>query len=350
MRRGGKGHKGKGLTVPIVNIMPQVLRLERDSRRRTKREAILEVRNPEGPIVAPSRQRGRIRAPRRPFSPFRSPVLPRIPKALVEPPRLLRQRPNQALSCRHDLRLIAKHRVFKRQGRVNPLPAGFLEGRQYIRQDVGIQRIKMKQDRVPYIALENVQRKLTIERRAIEQMRSEVVAIRGHRSVGLLPEAIDQALAYVPVRSINGDMPDAVSALLEQRTKTIALLGGVSLLQEGVSEQRFAIVIGTNHLFIFQKIQREVGITGLLPIELVRIGMVANEVARFIPGGKQFRAVGFIHAHPANKKRRANIFRRDRFQNPRVGFLPFQDRSELESGIVQRERNLWAGGIVGRTF
>src|SRR6266404_7857258 len=76
MRRGGKGHKGKGLTVPIVNIMPQVLRLERDSRRRTKREAILEVRNPEGPTVAPSRQNGRIRAPRRPFSPFRSPRPP----------------------------------------------------------------------------------------------------------------------------------------------------------------------------------------------------------------------------------------------------------------------------------
>src|SRR6266481_3754301 len=235
MRRGGKGHKGKGLTVPIVNIMPQVLRLERDSRRRTKREAILEVRNPEGPIVAPSRQKGRLEPQGVHFRPFEVPVLSRIPKALVEPPGLLRQCPNQALSCRHDLRLIAKHGVFKRQGRVNPLPAGFLEGRQYIRQDVGIQRIKVKQDRVPYIALENVQRKLTIERRAIEQMRSEVVAIRGRGSVGLLPEAIEQALAHIPVRSINGDMPDAVSALLEQRTKTIALLGGVSFLQVWIS-------------------------------------------------------------------------------------------------------------------
>src|SRR5882672_12503993 len=230
MRQGGKRHKGKGLSVPIVDIMPQVLRLERDSCRRTKRETNFEVRNPEGPNLGPPRARRDGLEPQGVhFRPFEVPVLPRIPKALVEPPRLLRQRPNQALSCRHDLRLIPKHRVFKRQGRVNPLPAGFLEGRQYIRQDVGIQRVKMKQDRVSYIAFQNVQRKLTIERRAIEQMSDEVVAIRGRGSVGLLPEAIDQALAHIPVRSINGDMPDAVSALLEQRAKTIALLGCIPL-------------------------------------------------------------------------------------------------------------------------
>src|SRR5467141_4046557 len=120
----------------------------------------------------------------------------------------------------------------------------------------------MKQDRVPYIAIQNVQRKLTIEPRAIEQMRDEVVAIRGHGSVGLLPEAIDQALAHIPVRSINGDVADAVSALLEQRAKAIALLGCVSFLQERIAEQSFAIVIRSNHLFIFQKIHREVGVTG----------------------------------------------------------------------------------------
>src|SRR6266404_8527921 len=230
MRHGGKGHKGKELTVPKVNIMPQVLRLERDSCRGTKRESILEVRNPEEPNLCPLlAKRNGLEPQGVHFRPFEVAVLPRIPKAVIEPPGLLRQRPNQAFSCWHGLRLAAKHRVLKRQGRVNPLPAGLLEGCQYIRQDVGVQRIKMKQDRVSYIAFQNVQRKLTIERLAIEQMRSEVVAIRGHRSVGLLPEAIDQALAYVPVRSINGDMPDAVSALLEQRTKTIALLGCIPL-------------------------------------------------------------------------------------------------------------------------
>src|SRR6267142_38973 len=53
MRHGGKGHKGKELTVSEVNIMLQVLRLERDSRRRTKREATLEASNPEFPNLCP---------------------------------------------------------------------------------------------------------------------------------------------------------------------------------------------------------------------------------------------------------------------------------------------------------
>src|SRR6267378_4035418 len=287
MRHGGKGHKGKELTVPKVNIMPQVLRLERDSCRGTKRESILEVRNPEEPNLCPLlAKRNGLESQGVHFRPFEVAVLPRIPKAVIEPPGLLRQRPNQAFSCRHGLRLAAKHRVFKRQGRVNPLPAGLLEGCQYIRQDVGVQRVEMKQDRVSNIASENVQRKLTIERRPIQQMRGEVITIWSHGSVGLLPEAIDEALAYIPVRRINGDMADAVSALLEQRSKTIAFLGCVSFLQVRIAEQRFAIVIGSNHLFIFQKIHREVGVTGLLRIELVRIGMVADEVARFVPGGK----------------------------------------------------------------
>src|SRR6266404_1132638 len=287
MRQGGKRHKGKGLSAPILSIMPQVLRLERDTYRRTNRETILKVRDPDGPNFGPSRtRRGGLEPQGVHFRPLEVPVLPGIPKALIEPPRLLRQRPNQAFSCRHDLRLAAKHGILKRQGRVNPLPAGVLEGRQDIRQDVGVQRTKMKQDRVSNIAPENVQRKLTIERRAIEQMRGEVVAIRGHGSVGLLPEAINETLAYIPVRSINGDMADAVSALLEQRAKTIAFLCCVSFLQERISEQGFAIAIGSNHLFIFQKIHREVGVTGLFPIELVRVRMITDQVARFVPGGK----------------------------------------------------------------
>ena len=81
-------------------------------------------------------------------------------------------------------------------------------------------------------------------------------------------------------------MADAVSALLEQRAKTIALLGCVSFLQVRIAEQRFAIVIGSNHLFIFQKIHREVGVTGLLTIEFVRVRMITDQVARFVPAGK----------------------------------------------------------------
>src|ERR1700704_1096623 len=53
MRQGGKGHKAKGLTVPIGNKMPQVLRLERDTRRRTEGETMLEARNLEEPRLWP---------------------------------------------------------------------------------------------------------------------------------------------------------------------------------------------------------------------------------------------------------------------------------------------------------
>src|SRR5882724_7788194 len=243
MRQGGKGHKGKGLTVPIVNIIPQVSRLERDTCRRTEGETMSDAKESGVP-----RARHDVLKPQGVhFRPFEVPVLPRVAKALIEPPRLLRQRPNQAFSCRHDLRLVAKHWILKRQGRVNPLPAGLLEGRQYIRQDVGIQRVKMEQDCVPNIASQNFQRKLTIERRAIEQMRDEVVAIRGYGSVGFLPETINETLAHIPVRGINGDVADAISAFLEQRSKTIALLDGIPLLQERVPEQRFPIAIGSNH-------------------------------------------------------------------------------------------------------
>src|SRR2546427_11645125 len=64
MRQGCKRHKGKGLSVPIVDIMPQVLRLERDSCRRTKRETSFEVRNPEGPNLGPLAPDGTDYSPR----------------------------------------------------------------------------------------------------------------------------------------------------------------------------------------------------------------------------------------------------------------------------------------------
>src|SRR6266850_1546875 len=114
MQQGGKGHKGKGLTVSIGNIMPQVLRLERDTCRRTEGETILEAGNLEEPrLWPPHARRGGLEPQGVHLRPFKVHVLPRIPKAVIEPPCLLRQRPNQAFSCRHNLRLAVKYGVLK---------------------------------------------------------------------------------------------------------------------------------------------------------------------------------------------------------------------------------------------
>src|SRR5882672_543959 len=169
-------------------------------------------------------------------------ILADVAETVIKTPGLLRQRPNQAFSCRHDLRLAAKHGVFKRERGVNPLPAGVLQGTHNLRKDKSVQRIEMHQQRVANIAAENIECELTIERSAIEQMSDEVVAIRGDGSVGLLAETIDETLAYVPVRSINGDMADAVAALLEQRAKSITLVRGVAFLHERVTEEEGAVV------------------------------------------------------------------------------------------------------------
>src|SRR5260370_36643367 len=123
-------------------------------------------------------------------------------------------------------------------------------------------------------------------------------------------------------------MADAVAALLEQGAKTIALVRGVAFLKEGIAEKRGAVVIGSYHLFVFQKIGGEIGVTRLLAIEFVRIGMIADEVARLVPGGKQLGAVGIVHAHAANKKRGADTLVGNRIQKPAVGFRPFKHRSE----------------------
>src|SRR6266849_4377573 len=87
-------------------------------------------------------------------------------------------------------------------------------------------------------------------------------------------------------------MADAVAALLEQGAKTIALVRAVAFLKEGITEKRCAVVIGSDHFFVFQKIDGEVGVTRLLAIKFVRIGMIADKVARLVPCGKQLGAVG----------------------------------------------------------
>src|SRR5215472_667274 len=119
-----------------------------------------------------------------------------------------------------------------------------------------------------------------IKSSAIQKMRSQVVAVRTDRRFGILAQAIHVTLADVPVGRIDRDVADAVAALLEQRSETVALLHRVALFQKGITEQRGAIVKGSDDLFIFQKVKGKVGISGfVVVVEPVRKGMVADEMA-----------------------------------------------------------------------
>src|SRR4029077_7308899 len=119
-----------------------------------------------------------------------------------------------------------------------------------------------------------------VERSAIQEMSDQVIAIGGDGGIGLLGKPIDEALADVPVGSVDGDMADAIAAFLEQGAKTIALVGGVAFLQEGIAEKRGAVAIGSDHLFVFQEIDGEIRVTRLRAVEFMRIGMIADKVAR----------------------------------------------------------------------
>ncbi len=109
-------------------------------------------------------------------------------------------------------------------------------------------------------------------------------------------------------------------------------------------------MIGSDHLFVFQKIDGEIRVTRSLAIELMRIGMIADEMASLIPGGKQLGPVGVVYANPANEQRGADVFLGNRFQYPAIGFLPFEDGSEGERRIVEGEGELGPRRIVGRSF
>src|SRR5216684_6015514 len=78
--------------------------------------------------------------------------------------------------------------------------------------------------------------------------------------------------------------------------------------------------------------------------------MIADEVAGLIPGGKQLGPVGVVHAHAANEQRHPNISFGNGFQNSAVGFVPFQDGTERERWIVDRQSKLGPRSIVGRSF
>src|SRR5580704_2584757 len=234
-------------------------------------------------------------------------ILAGVAEAILKMTRLFGQRPDQAFAGRERFRLAAKDGIFERERSVNPLPARRLEGSHDFRKHESVQRVEMDEQSVTNIAAEEVQGKLAVKRGAIQEMRNQVVAIGSDRRPRIFSETIHKPLADIPVRSVNSDVAHAIAALLEQGAKAIALFRGVAFFQERIAEERGAVVEGSDYFLVFQKINGEVGIAGLLAIKFMRVGMIADEVARLVPSGDELSAVGFIYAHSANEQRGADI-------------------------------------------
>src|SRR5437879_8573378 len=90
-------------------------------------------------------------------------------------------------------------------------------------KDEGIQGIEMHQQRVGNVTAENVESELPIESRAIQEMGDQVIAVGSNGSIGLLRKPVNEALADVPIGSVDGDVAVTVTALLEQSARTIAV-------------------------------------------------------------------------------------------------------------------------------
>src|SRR4029077_9070370 len=184
-------------------------------------------------------------------------VLAGVAQATLEAPSLFCKGPDQAFPCGKRLRLAAEDGVFKGKGGVDPLPPSGFEGIHDLGKNESVQRVEMHQQSVANVAADDVESELAVERSAIQEVSDQVIAIGGVGGIGLLGKPIDEALADVPVGSVDGDMADAIAAFLEQGAKTIALVGGVAFLQEGIAEKRRPVVIGSDHLFVSEEIDRE---------------------------------------------------------------------------------------------
>src|SRR5262249_37515979 len=153
----------------------------------------------------------------------------------------------EAFSGGKSLRLAVTNRIFERQRSVNPLPACCLKGIQDIGKDERVERIEVHEQRVADVAAEHIESELAIERGAVERMCYEVIASRRDGRFRILAEPVHVALAYVAVGRIDGDMADAIAALLEQGAETVALLDGVAFFQKGITEKRCAVVIRSDN-------------------------------------------------------------------------------------------------------
>lgn len=238
---------------------------------------------------------------------FVGPVLAGIAEAVLEAARFGSQSPDKAFASGEGLGLEAEGLILEGQGGVDPLPTGSLEGGHHIRKNEGVEVVVVDEEGMTNVAAEDVNGELAVERGAVEQMRDEVIAIRIDACLGLLREAIDHSLVDIPIRSVDGDVADAVAVFLKECSEAVALVGGVAFLEERIAKKRSAFVIGSDNFFVFEKIYGEVGIGGGAAIVEVRIGMVADHVTGLVPGRDEPGAFGFVDTHATDEEGRLDV-------------------------------------------
>ena len=140
------------------------------------------------------------------------------------------------------------------------MPTCFLEGGHDVWENEGIQGVVVKQEGVANIAAKYIDGKLAVESGAVKKMRDEIVTIRLDACVWLLCDSVTHAFVDIPVRSVDGDVADAISAFFEESAEAVALFGGVTLFEKRVAKQRRFILVGFNDFFIFQEIDGEIGV------------------------------------------------------------------------------------------
>jgi hypothetical protein len=142
----------------------------------------------------------------------------------------------------------------------------------------------MDEECVADVAAEDVQGELAIKRSAIQQVSDEVVAIGLDGGLRFFCKAIGEALVDVPIGRVNGDMADSIAALFQQGAKTVALIGGIAFLKEGVTKEQRLVLIGRDDFLILEEIDSEVRVAGGTTVIQMGIGMIAKHVASLIPG------------------------------------------------------------------
>lgn len=279
------------------------------------------------------------------FGLFVDGVFAGIAEAVVELARFLGEGPDEAFAGRDDSGFTAEDGVLIGERGVDPLPAGLLEGGQYVGEDEGVEGVVMHEQGVADIAPGDVDGQLAVKGGAIKEMVDEKVAVGiqfggGVESIGI-GEAVKVALIDVPIAGIDGDVSDAVAAFAKKFAEQVALFRGVAFFQERVAEKTGSRVIGSDDLFVLEKIYGEIGVAGRgIVVGEMRVSVTADEMPGAVPGGKKLRASSVRNAHATDEQSGADVARGDGLEDAGVGVGPAHGGFEIEPWIIHGEGQL----------
>src|ERR1700690_1160183 len=143
-------------------------------------------------------------------------VLTRVAQTALEFARLLRQRPDQALACRSDVRLPVKDGIRKGLLCVDDAPPSRPEHSQQISQEQRIKQIEVNEQRMRHAAPQHVKRKLVVKLGAIPNVIQVGLPVLGRIEGVIGVETLEEALFVIPVGSVNRDSSIAVAVALEK--------------------------------------------------------------------------------------------------------------------------------------